>query len=103
MSEMDATMKIELLHVAGCPHLEKARRLLQSCLDDLGLRNIGFEEREGDFSSPTITVNGADVMGTSGTDTASCRLDLPTRERVIAALRGCAPARGSQTGTQHER
>jgi hypothetical protein len=88
MSGMDAAAKIELLHIAGCPHVEQARRLLQSCLDDLGLRNVGFEDREGDFPSPSIIVDGADVMGGPADGTASCRLDVPTRERVIAALRG---------------
>lgn len=85
---MDAAMKIELLHIAGCPHVEQARRLLLGCLDDLGLRNVGFENREGDFPSPSIIVDGTDVMGGRAVATASCRLDLPTRERVKAALRG---------------
>jgi hypothetical protein len=88
VSGMDATVKIELFHIAGCPHVEQARRLLQSCLDDLGLRNVRFEDREGDFPSPSIVVDGTDVMGGPAVGTASCRLDLPTRERVIAALRG---------------
>lgn len=85
---MDAAIKIELLHIAGCPHVEQARRRPQSCLNDLGLGNVGFEDREGDFPSPSIIVDGAEVMGGPAVATASCRLDLPTRERVIAALRG---------------
>jgi hypothetical protein len=83
---MDAAVKIELLHVASCPHVEQARRLLQSCLDELGLRYAAIEDREGDFPSPSIVVDGTDVMGAPAVASASCRLDLPTRERVIAAL-----------------
>ena len=81
-------MNVELLHLPGCPHVEQARRLLADCLDDMGLGEIVVEEREGDFPSPSIIVDRTDVMGAATVTSASCRLDLPTRERVLAALRG---------------
>lgn len=79
-------MKIELLSVPGCPHVDEARRLLFDCLDNLGLGSARVEEREGAFPSPSIVVDGVDVMGSPADAVASCRLDLPTRERVMKAL-----------------
>lgn len=78
-------ISVELLHVAGCPNLDAARSLLAACLRELGLPP-GFEEREGEFPSPTIRVNGRDVMDAPAGAAASCRLDLPTRRRLLAAL-----------------
>jgi hypothetical protein len=44
-------------------------------------------ERVGDFPSPTVLVDGTDVMGQPPRSGASCRLDVPTEDRVLAALR----------------
>lgn len=83
---MTSPLKVELLHVPGCPHVEQARQLLRSCLVDLGLTNIPVDDREGYYPSPSIIVNGNDVIGAPPNAAASCRLDLPTRERVMSAL-----------------
>jgi hypothetical protein len=80
-------IKVELLYLLGCPHVDEARRLLLECLDDLDLGSVHVEDREGDFPSPSVVVDGLDVMGVSADATVSCRLDLPTRERVVRALR----------------
>jgi hypothetical protein len=85
-------MNIEVLHIPGCPHVDPARRLLLECLDDLGLPSTAVEDREGAFPSPSILVNGTDVMGEPIFTSVSCRLDVPTRERVLAALRPLASA-----------
>lgn len=77
---------VELLHIPHCPNTAAARRLLAGCLAELGL-TAGIEDREGPFPSPTIQVNGEDVMGIPLSAEASCRLDLPTRERILAGLR----------------
>jgi hypothetical protein len=66
--------------------VEQARELLRGCLNELGLTNVEVDDREGDFPSPSIIVNGMDVMDPQPIATASCRLDLPTRERVMRAL-----------------
>jgi hypothetical protein len=79
-------MKIELLHVPGCANLENARQLLSSTLSELGL-DEQIEEEEGSYPSPTILVDGRDVMGRPEATGASCRLDVPTRERLVGALR----------------
>jgi hypothetical protein len=80
-------MKIELLSVPECPHVDATRDLLDSCLDELGL-DVAVTERVGTFPSPTILINGVDVMKNPGIAGAMCRLDVPNRDRLIEALRG---------------
>ena len=79
-------MKIELLHVSDCPHVDAARALLRECLIELQL-NVIIEEKEGAYPSPTILVDGIDVMGAPASQVAACRLDVPTRRRLLFALR----------------
>jgi hypothetical protein len=79
-------MRIELLHVPACPHVDDARELLRSCLTELGVDGT-VEEREGAYPSPTILIDDVDVMGSPGTTGAMCRLDVPTKERIMNALR----------------
>ena len=79
-------IQIELLHVAGCANVDAARALLRACLAELELA-VNVIEVEGNFPSPTIRVNGKDIMGAVPDYThAFCRLDVPTRERLVAAL-----------------
>lgn len=78
-------IRVELLHIPDCPNTASARRLLAGCLVEVGL-TVGIDEQEGLFPSPTIRINGEDVMGTPLSAEASCRLDLPTRERILAVL-----------------
>jgi hypothetical protein len=85
-------LKIQLLHVPGCANVEMARRVLQSSLSELGF-DARVEEHEGAYPSPTILVDGRDVMGEAEADGASCRLDVPTRERVVAALESASRQR----------
>jgi hypothetical protein len=94
-------VKIQLLHVPGCHNLENARELLQSTLSELGLDGE-IEVEEGAYASPTILVDGSDVMGSPDADGPSCRLDVPTHERLLAALQ--APSdRGLRIQTEpHE-
>jgi hypothetical protein len=82
-------MLVELLLVPDCPHGEEARAVLAWCLAEVGLA-LPVVERIGDYPSPTVLVDGVDVMtGRVGTqDTGACRLDRPTPRKVLAALRG---------------
>ena len=86
-------MLVELLLVPHCPHADSARAMLARCLDEAGLA-MPVVERVGDFPSPTVLVNGVDVMtGSAGApQTSACRLDRPTPQRVLAALRRQAGA-----------
>jgi hypothetical protein len=79
-------MNIELLYVAECPNAAPTREMVRRCLDQLGL-TAEIEEHEGDHPTPTVRVNGADVMGEHAATDAACRLDLPTEREVLAALR----------------
>lgn len=79
-------IRVELLHMPDCPNTDAARRLLAGCLAELGL-TVGIEEKEGAFASPTIRVNGEDVMGNPQSHAATCRLDVPSRDRILAVLR----------------
>ncbi len=82
-------MRIELRCAPDCPNVAATRRLLQACLVEAGLTAM-VREREGAWPSPTLLVDGRDVMGAPPTRKASCRLDVPTRERILAALQGFA-------------
>ena len=83
-------MKVEFLFFSDCPHADAARSLLHGCISALGVAAI-IEEHEGDYASPTILIEGTDVMDTSATTGRCCRLDLPTEERILTALRRRMP------------
>jgi alkylmercury lyase len=62
--------------------------MVRECLTELGLDTTVIE-RVGRYRSPTVLVDGVDVMGPAGADGVdgvACRLDLPSRDRVLAAL-----------------
>lgn len=82
-------MNVELLLAPDCPNAPAARAVLAECIDRLGL-TVRVRERVGDFPSPTILVDGVDVMSeTHGVSPMqACRLDVPTAARVLAALHG---------------
>jgi hypothetical protein len=80
-------MTIELLVCDECPHAQQARALLDECLLASGLDTQLVVERRGDHPSPTILVNGCDIMGRSSIEGRACRLDLPTRDALLVALR----------------
>ena len=48
----------------------------------------GTPERYRRFGSPTVLVDGVDVLAGRLGDADSCRLKLPTEAEVIAALGG---------------
>lgn len=77
---------IELWHVAGCPLVEQVRADLRECLRRLGGGAI-VTEREGPYPSPTVLINGVDVVtGAAPRGETCCRLDLPTRDQIRTAL-----------------
>jgi hypothetical protein len=81
-------MRVELLYHAGCRSAPAALQLVRECLITLGLPDPVLV-RVGDYLSPTVLVNGTDVMrpGTRLSEGSACRIDVPTRERMLAALR----------------
>lgn len=66
--------------------------MVQACLAELGL-DTAVIERIGGYRSPTVLVNGVDVTSPATgerVDGAACRLDLPSRDRILAAINRAA-------------
>lgn len=80
-------VEVELRYVPRCPHTDAARALLKDCLTELKL-DLAVEYNEDEYPSPTILVNGKDVMGAPSSQAPAYRLDVPTKQRLLAALRG---------------
>ena len=80
-------VRVELLSHEGCPLADDTRRLLRECLDEAGL-SAPVIETVGAYPSPTVLVEGHDVMGDPGVapDTTACRVHPPTRDRLLSAL-----------------
>lgn len=83
-------MTVEILYHSGCPHAGPAIELVHRCVGRLGLE-IAVIEDEGDHPSPTVLVNGHDVMRGQPQSGRVCRLDVPTEARVLEALRHATP------------
>jgi len=83
--------QVELRWVPDCPNVDRVRRELLAALAELDL-TVDVKERIGDHPSPTVVVDGLDVV-THETPRPgpSCRLDLPTHAQLIDALRPAAP------------
>lgn len=77
---------VTVLHVSDCPLVTELVALIQECLDQTGdARTV--ETEVGDYPSPTLVVDGIDVAtGLEVHQGAYCRLDLPSREQILAAL-----------------
>ena len=77
-----------MLHVPGCPLLPRLVALLVECQTEVG-HTGAVEVLVGDFPSPTLVIDGVDVAaGRTVAHSVCCRLDLPTRDQVLAALGG---------------
>lgn len=100
--ERDARcMRVDLLTSPGCPNAAAVRRLIVDCLSEFGIGEEVLVERVGGYTSPTVLVDGVDAMR-PGTELAAdaCRLDLTTKDHVLAALRSAVP-RGANKITVH--
>ena len=69
-------MRIELLTSPGCPNADAARRVIADCLANPGI-DVLVVDRVGQYPSPTVLVDGVDVMGpAAGVPSGDvCRLD----------------------------
>ncbi|MBV8359480.1 MAG: DUF2703 domain-containing protein [Deltaproteobacteria bacterium] len=109
-------MKVELLHIVGCPHTEATRRLLDETLQELGLV-CDIEEIEVSDSSqaealnfpgsPTIRIDRIDVetgMLRENRHGLSCRIyvidgnahGVPTREMIRRAIQAAVSPADTQ-------
>src|SRR6476646_9330641 len=94
-------MRIELFSSPGCPNVDAARKLVDECLATLGIQAPVFE-RVGHYLSPTVLVDGVDVMRPEASALVgdACRLDLPTPQRVLDVLRAKAAHQIEPMGRQ---
>jgi hypothetical protein len=94
---MRTTPLVELVYLAGCPHVEAARTALRAALGRAGLAPVwrewdqttpGAPAHVHGLGSPTILVEGRDVTGTGAPATGhACRADgVPAPEVIVAAL-----------------
>jgi hypothetical protein len=85
-------MQVELLLHDGCRSARAAYRLIQECLITLAIPTPVLVQ-VGDYPSPTVLIDGVDVMrpGSTLSPARACRIDVPTRERLLAALTGISP------------
>lgn len=76
-----------MLTSPGCPNVAGVKQTLAECLDALGL-DTPVVERVGRYPSPTLLIDGVDVMRPEGAavDGDACRLDLPSRKRIMEVL-----------------
>jgi hypothetical protein len=93
-----APVTVELLHVPDCPLVDRVRDTLHDCLA-LANRPVQVSELEGDYPSPTLLIDGIDVVtGEPPRREPCCRFDLPTRDQILAALHAAHPGPESGTG-----
>jgi hypothetical protein len=95
---MNSMTTIEVLTVPDCPNAPATIEMLRRCLDQLGL-DIPIHQHIGNYPSPTVLIDGVDIMGSPATTTAACRLDLPTEQRILSTLNGG----DRQSGARHRR
>ena len=88
---MSEPVHVEVLHHEGCPLFASALELVRDCVRESGVDAV-LSERVAQYPSPTVLVEGRDVMGVpgDGMPVDACRLDLPTRDRVVDALRSAS-------------
>lgn len=86
MTDAATPVLIQLLHVPDCPLLDQVRDTLRDCLARTSIA-VEVTELEGSYPSPTLVINGVDVMtGAPPQDQVSCRFDLPSRTQILQAL-----------------
>lgn len=80
-------MRVQLLLHEGCPNAKSARGAVAHAARLAGIA-VTVEEDTGTWPSPTVLVDGIDVMtgATGAAPVHACRTDLPTVERIAAAL-----------------
>lgn len=85
------TPSVELWYVSDCPLIDRVRTALRECLARTGL-DVEVQERQGPYPSPTLVINGIDVVTGSMPDSGMCcRLDLPTHDQIHTALTSSHP------------
>jgi hypothetical protein len=97
-------MRVELLHIEGCPYTAQALEQVEAALSALGHEEVSVLMRRirssadtagsGFAGSPTITVDGTDIFPGAPSSDLACRIYLtpggyagvPTVHQVMEAL-----------------
>jgi hypothetical protein len=95
-------MRVELLQHHGCPHADAARELIEECLGALAI-SAPILVRVGDYPSPTVLVDGIDVMhpARAVSPGSACRLDVPARDRLLDILTAHLAAQACRERSTH--
>lgn len=99
-------MKIQLLHFEGCPNVDAARAALRRALDaeqvevavdEIDVEGSDVPEWARGWGSPTILIDGHDVMGQTRSSGASCcRLYTDGAPSIDAIRNRIAASRGAR-------
>jgi hypothetical protein len=86
MTTPNAASRIQIFHVPDCPLVDRLITELEGCLTTAELSEP-VELLVGDYPSPSLVIDGIDITtGSPMSGQPSCRLDLPTRAQIDAAL-----------------
>jgi hypothetical protein len=91
---------VQVLHVPDCPNLALLLTRVRRALADLGLP-VTVVPIVGDYPSPTLLVNGTDVLPTPPSG-AACRLELPTDTQIRDALTHALTPGPPPSGGRHD-
>ncbi len=98
-------MKIHLLHFEGCPNVDAARAALRDALaaeeleapvEEIDVEGSDAPEWARGWGSPTILVDGQDVMGQTRSGSSCCRLYADGAPSIEAIRARIAISRGEQ-------
>jgi hypothetical protein len=95
-------VRVQLLHVPDCPLTGRVRDALYDCLRHVGF-SVQVEELEGSYPSPTLVIDGIDVVtGVRPSREICCRFDLPTCAQIVTALNRAARTCGGPASISGE-
>lgn len=97
-------VRVQLLHVPDCPLMGRVRDTLDDCLRHVAFA-VRVEELEGCYPSPTLVIDGIDVVtGAPPSREICCRFDLPSCAQIAHALnRAARPSGGPSTISREPR
>ena len=96
-------MKIQLLYFEGCPNVDAARASLRQALaaekltvpvEEIDVEKADAPEWARGWGSPTILIDGDDVMGQKPTSGASCCRLYAEGAPGVESIRACINSRG---------
>ena len=98
MTTDTASPRVQILHVGDCPLVGGLRETVLRSLARAGC-GAWIEELQGDYPSPTLLIDGIDIVTGRPVDPhPACRLDVPTEDQVVAALRAAQLRHGHMPG-----